>query len=94
MLYAEPAHETGGLTSKGAAQTLLKYVVNALNTENRGVKLRNDLIVLNQTTVPAVLIETCFISNPEDAAKMKSESYKNDVAEAIYAGIVDLLAQY
>lgn len=94
VLYAEHANETGGLTSKGAAQTLLKYVVNALDTENRGVKLRNDLIVLNQTTVPAVLIETCFISNPEDAAKMKSESYKNDLAEAIYAGIVDLLAQY
>ena len=94
VLYAIHEGETSGLTSKIAAETLVKYVVNALGTTNRGAVLRNDLIVLNQTKVPAVLVEVCFLSNSSDAALIKQEKNKDAVAQALYSGIVDLLAQY
>ena len=96
VLYMVHGNETSGngLTSKKAAQTLLNNVVNALGTTNRGIKVRKDLIVLNQTDVPAVLVETCFISNPSDAAIIAQDRYKDAMAQALYSGIRELLSQY
>ena len=94
VLYATHEGETSGLTSKVAAQTLLKYVCDAADTENRGVKLRNDLIVLNQTKVPAVLIEVCFMTNEDDVEMIERSKNRDAIAEGIYNGIVDLLARY
>ena len=98
MLYSTHANEVGApsnrLTSEKAAQLALDAVVGVLGTTNRGIKVRDDLIVLNQTTVPAILVETCFISNPDDAAKMKSEQYINAVASALYSAIRTMLTDY
>ena len=98
VLYSTHANEVGApsnrLTSEKAAQLALDAVVGVLGTTNRGIKVRDDLIVLNQTTVPAILVETCFISNPDDAAKMKSEQYINAVASALYSAIRTMLTDY
>ena len=82
------------LTSKIAAQTILDYLVPSLGTTNRGIKERPDLIVLNQTKGAAVLIETAFLSNPDDASKLKSEEVKNKMAESVYYAIVDMFNRY
>ena len=98
VLYMNHSNETSApsskLTSKAAAQIALTWVINALGTTNRGIKERPDLIVLNQTTVPAILIETCFISNPDDAAKVKSEENINKLANNIYSAISIMLNDY
>lgn len=95
VLYMNHSNETSApsskLTSKTAAQIALTWVINALGTTNRGIKERPDLIVLNQTKVPAILIETCFISNPNDAAKVKSEENINKLANNIYSAISNML---
>lgn len=85
---------SGKLTSQIAAQFLQNYLVKAMGTTDRGIKNRSDLIVLNQTTIPAVLIETAFLSNKADADKLSSDSYKDAAANAIYSGIVDMMNQY
>ena len=90
----ETSAPSSKLTSKAAAQIALTWVINALGTTNRGIKERPDLIVLNQTTVPAILIETCFISNPDDAAKVKSEENINKLANNIYSAISIMLNDY
>lgn len=98
VLYMNHSNETSApstkLTSKTAAQIALTWVINALGTTNRGIKERPDLIVLNQTKVPAILIETCFISNPNDAAKVKSEENINKLANNIYSAISNMLNDY
>lgn len=98
VLYMNHSNEISApsskLTSKAAAQIALTWVINALGTTNRGIKERPDLIVLNQTTVPAILIETCFISNPDDAAKVKSEENINKLANNIYSAISIMLNDY
>ncbi len=94
-------HETdkdGKLTSKAVATTLLKNVVNALGTNNRGLKYdtaeQKNLIVLNRTVVPAVIVETLFLSNPGDALKISNELYQEEVAQAIYDSIIELADNY
>jgi len=43
--------------------------------------------VLKAPDIPSILIETAFISNPEEEAKLLDEGYQNQLAEAIVKGI-------
>lgn len=44
--------------------------------------------VLKAPDLPSVLIETGFISNPEWEAKLKTEQFQNELARAIFKGIL------
>ncbi|WOJ96834.1 N-acetylmuramoyl-L-alanine amidase [Congregibacter brevis] len=44
--------------------------------------------VLKSPDVPSILVETGFISNPEEARKLASPSYRKRMAKAIHSGIV------
>ncbi|RJG02113.1 N-acetylmuramoyl-L-alanine amidase [Noviherbaspirillum sedimenti] len=43
--------------------------------------------VLKAPDIPSILIETAFISNPEEEAKLTDEGYQEQLAEAILTGI-------
>src|SRR5205085_9355530 len=43
--------------------------------------------VLKAPDIPSVLVETAFISNPEEEAKLRSESYQDELAGALMRGI-------
>lgn len=90
VLYKNHANDTGsGLTSEKLAQLLQESIVAATGNTSRGTKLRTDLLILNSTTVPAVIVETVFISNPGDAVKISQEAYQNKVANAIASAIIE-----
>lgn len=44
--------------------------------------------VLKAPDVPSVLVETAFISNPEEETKLNTEAYQNHLADALQRGIV------
>lgn len=54
--------------------------------ENWGVK-RAPFIVLVATDMPAVLAEVGCISNEKEAARLRRPEYRQNVAEALFAGI-------
>ncbi len=43
--------------------------------------------VLKAPDIPSILIETAFISNPEEEAKLRDENYRSELVAAITAGI-------
>jgi N-acetylmuramoyl-L-alanine amidase len=43
--------------------------------------------VLKAPDIPSVLVEAAFISNPEEEAKLNSEEYQNQLADALMRGI-------
>ncbi len=43
--------------------------------------------VLKAPDIPSILIETAFISNPDEEQKLKSPAYQNKMADAIFTGI-------
>ncbi len=45
--------------------------------------------VLKSPDVPSILVETGFISNPQEAQKLNTPSYRRFMAEAIFKGIKD-----
>lgn len=71
------------------AEDILQSLVDATGLPNRGVKQRPGLYVLRKTTMPAVLVEMGFISNPGDAALMAENP--SLFARGIYNGILDYL---
>ncbi len=44
--------------------------------------------VLKAPDIPSVLIETAFISNPEEEARLRTDAYQTQLADAIMRGIV------
>jgi N-acetylmuramoyl-L-alanine amidase len=43
--------------------------------------------VLKAPDVPSILIETAFISNPEEEKRLRDDDYQDRMARAILAGI-------
>ncbi|WP_320920765.1 N-acetylmuramoyl-L-alanine amidase [Eisenbergiella porci] len=74
-------------STSSAATAYAQRVVDsiaALGFRNRGVKERQSLYVLRHTKAPAMLIECCFVDDPEDVALYNADR----MAAAIVAGIM------
>jgi N-acetylmuramoyl-L-alanine amidase len=52
-----------------------------------GVFQFDGLVVLRQTTAPAVLLESAVITNPEDESKADDPAYRKHITDAIVAAI-------
>lgn len=76
---------SGGLGDK-LAHCVQSQIVRSLGTVNRGVKYAN-FYVLVHTDMPAILVETAFICNPNDAELLRNK--KDEFARAIARGITD-----
>lgn len=71
------------------AYDIQNAIVRRLKTADRYIKVRKDLAVLNSTKMPAVLVETAFISNDSDREKLINR--QSDFAAAIADGIFEYL---
>jgi N-acetylmuramoyl-L-alanine amidase len=49
--------------------------------------------VLKAPDIPSILVETAFISNPEEEERLRSERYRTQLVQALYAGIVRYFAR-
>lgn len=61
--------------------------------ENRGLK-QAGFYVLKGNYMPAVLVETAFISNKEEEKKLKSKDYRQEMAQLIYNGLVRYIKEH
>jgi len=65
-----------------------RLVTEDLGTKDDGV-VKESLYVVHHTTMPAVLVETAFLSNPDDRVLLRSPDWLQKVAHAIADGIGD-----
>ena len=68
------------------ASAIHYYVAGGAPSENRGVR-RRGYYVLRKTSIPAVLVECGFLTNPTEAAYAQNASYREKLAEEIASGI-------
>lgn len=80
-----------GGRSERVAGAVQRQLVESLGTADRGVKERPGLLVLKYTTMPAVLIETAFISNDSDVYLLMNS--RDEIARAIARGITDYFSE-
>src|SRR5881392_2925905 len=68
------------------ASAIHYYVAGGAPSSNRGVR-RRGFYVLRKTSIPAVLVECGFLTNPTEAAYAQTASYRQKLAEEIAAGV-------
>jgi N-acetylmuramoyl-L-alanine amidase len=66
-----------------AVQTALLRTTRA---RNAGILFRSDLTGFNWANVPAILVETGFMTNPTEGRLLKSPAYQLKVARGLVAG--------
>ncbi len=74
-----------GGRAETVATAVQRALVGRLGLRDRGVKVRSELGVLRLTKMPALLVETAFIDNPQDASLLRSK--QQTFAEAIFTGL-------
>ncbi|MBE3556439.1 MAG: N-acetylmuramoyl-L-alanine amidase [Firmicutes bacterium] len=73
------------------ARRLALLIQDELNRQLDGKKRaipRRDLLVLNAQTIPAVLVEAGFLSNPQEVRLLQTPAYQEQIAACLYRGIV------
>ncbi len=68
------------------AENVLENIVNIVGTRDNGVRVNRTLYVLRRTSMPAILVELAYITNTDDAEKLRDNQYL--FAYAIYRGIL------
>jgi N-acetylmuramoyl-L-alanine amidase len=82
LTQTEAHHESAEL-----AESIQHALSGVTNGDDRGVK-QAPFIVLFGATMPSVLVEIGFISNPTEEKRLSSEKVQNDIAGAISDGVV------
>lgn len=82
-----------GLTSKRFAELVQADILSYINTKDRKTVSRPNLVVLNSTQMPAVLVEVGFVSNESDRRRLSTEEFRQNAAEGICSGILKALGE-
>ena len=74
----------------GASNAVAEQVLGALRKlgpTHRSYVERANFVVLRSPDVPSILIETAFISNPDEEKRLRDERYQHKLAESMLGGI-------
>ncbi|MBB5367838.1 MULTISPECIES: N-acetylmuramoyl-L-alanine amidase [unclassified Janthinobacterium] len=67
--------------------------IGGINRLHKGSVEQAGFAVLKAPDIPSILIETAFISNPEEEAKLTDNAYQDQLANAIVVGIKNYFAK-
>jgi N-acetylmuramoyl-L-alanine amidase len=70
-----------------AARLVQRATVAATGAADDGLVSRSDLTGLNWANVPAILVETGFMTNPVERRRLQSSAYQWKVARGLTAGV-------
>ena len=76
------------------AELVHKKIINALNTIDRGIRNRGFQVVKDINTMPSVLLEPLYISNPNEEKMILDENIRQKLAEAIFDAINEYFNQW
>ena len=81
--------------SRVLAESIRNSVVSLLQNDNtRELKPANsDIYLLDNATVPAVIVECGFLSNDEERAKLLDSGYQSEMAYSIAMGVLEYIDQ-
>ena len=75
--------------NKNLALTIQKILNTNLNTNREIKKIPNETYMYDKLTIPGVLIECGFLSNPEEKNKLTTEEYQQKLAALIKDAIIE-----
>lgn len=78
--------------SKRLAECVQEVFNKTVNTKKSYAALKGDYYLLNETSMPAIICECGFISNPEDLKLLVTNEYAKELANVIFSGTVNFFA--
>jgi N-acetylmuramoyl-L-alanine amidase/putative methionine-R-sulfoxide reductase with GAF domain len=77
--------------SRRLAASVQRSLYGTLSVQNPGLRDRGikeaGFVVLTGTSMPGILAEVSFVSSPTDEQRLRSDGYREQIAEALYKGI-------
>jgi N-acetylmuramoyl-L-alanine amidase len=73
--------------SRRAAELVQERLVAATGAADLGLVRRADLTGFNWADIPAILVETGFMTNPAEAARLRDPDYQRRVARGLARGV-------
>jgi N-acetylmuramoyl-L-alanine amidase len=77
-------------SGESLARVMHSTILQSVNMRDRGVR-RARFYVLRRTSMPAILIETGYVTGQEDAANFNNPTFRRQLAEAIVRGILNYI---
>ena len=77
------------------SESLAQCVKNSIKSlkqpdnERECKKASSEILILNESKVPSILVECGFLSNSDESKKLCDLSYQNDMAYCIFLGFME-----
>lgn len=78
--------------SHNIANKVLRQVKSVGHLHRKNLQKANFVVL--KSPVPSILVETAFISNPEEERRLNSPAYQDQMASAVFGGIMAHFKQY
>ncbi len=88
QVFCAPKSEESQKLGEIVQASLIK---NADPGNTRQLKTGNSIFILKDAVIPSILVECGFISNPDEAKLLQSESYQQKIAWSIFMGLTEYL---
>jgi N-acetylmuramoyl-L-alanine amidase len=89
----ETYHAPGASLGKNLAELVHEQIIASTGATDRGVRSAKFHVII-KTSMPAILVETGFITNPSEASRLVNSAYQERMAAAIAKGIDQFLRSY
>jgi N-acetylmuramoyl-L-alanine amidase len=89
----ETYHAPGASLGENLAELVHEQIIASTGATDRGVRSARFHVIV-KTSMPAILVETGFITNPSEASKLVNSAYQERIAAAIARGIDQFLRSY
>ena len=89
----ETYHAPSASLGKNLAELVHQQIIASTGANDRGVRSAR-FYVVTKTSMPAILVETGFITNPSEASRLVDSNYQGRMAAAIAQGIDQFLKSY
>lgn len=76
------------------AELLTFHTSEAVGVKDRGTQYKTNLVVTSKTTMPAVIIECGFLSNPTEASMLITEDYQAKLSAGIVNALIEFINSY
>lgn len=83
----QPSEQFRAIQSRRLSQYLHQTMRSKLSLKDRGIR-KSNFYILQNTTIPAVLIEVGFMSHTGDLQAINTPTFRQDAAQAIAQGLL------
>lgn len=87
LYYPDRQSTIEDLNNNEFARIIMDSLLNGTNAVDKGIIEREELIVLNQTKMPAIIVETGFLSNSKEEKLLLTDEYQNKIVDSIAKGV-------